>query len=39
MDQNIVVKLIGNNFYDVSDTGLLKVRLTRVVTDPSMQEF
>ena len=30
------MNLIGENFYSVDDTNLLRVRLTRIVTDPSM---
>lgn len=33
MDQSFTMSLIGENFYNVDDTGLLEVRLTRVVSD------
>jgi len=36
MDQQVTVTITGSYFYAVDDTNLLKVRLTRVLTDPLM---
>jgi hypothetical protein len=39
MDKNIVCVIRGNNFVETSDTNILSVRLTKILTEPENHQL